>query len=178
MIHIAIAQIHPIPSDNQSQEILEYNKSQTCITTEQYNFIENQCNKNAQILDLQTTLIPGSVNLSWPLQADTAFKDCSYYRISAYVDQNTNAGNFEDYNCGSNTYDGHKGTDISIWPNNFYKMDNNLVKVIAAASGIIIDKQDGEFDKNCGSTSATANYIVIQHEDGSRAIYFHMKRIL
>ncbi|MBK6544460.1 MAG: peptidoglycan DD-metalloendopeptidase family protein [Saprospiraceae bacterium] len=170
------AQINTFESKINIIEILENNEPQSCITSEQYNFLENQCNKNAQILDLQTTLIPGSVSLSWPLQADTALKDCSYYRISAYVDQNTTTGNFEDFNCGSNTYDGHKGTDISIWPNNFYKMDNNLVKVIAAASGIIIDKQDGEFDKNCGSTSATANYIVIQHEDGSRAIYFHMKK--
>ena len=56
-------------------------------------------------------------------------------------------------------------------------MDQDQVEVIASAPGIIIDKYDGEFDKKCAgvSSSAKANYAVIQHADGSRAIYFHMK---
>ncbi|MBK9959871.1 MAG: peptidoglycan DD-metalloendopeptidase family protein [Saprospiraceae bacterium] len=56
-------------------------------------------------------------------------------------------------------------------------MDHDHVEVIASAPGILIDKHDGEFDKNCAgvSSSAKVNYAVIQHADGSRAIYFHMK---
>lgn len=56
-------------------------------------------------------------------------------------------------------------------------MDHDAVEVNAAASGTLIDKHEGEFDKNCSgvSSSAKANYVVIQHADGSRAIYFHMK---
>ena len=46
-------------------------------------------------------------------------------------------------------------------------MDSNLVEVIAAAPGVILDKHDGEFDRNCASTSSNANYVVIQHTDGS-----------
>ncbi|MFN8331146.1 MAG: hypothetical protein U0T81_08005 [Saprospiraceae bacterium] len=56
-------------------------------------------------------------------------------------------------------------------------MDHNLVEVIAAATGTIVDKHDGEFDKNCASTSMMANYLVIRHEDGSQALYFHMKKL-
>jgi len=40
----------------------------------------------------------------------------------------------------SNTYDGHHGTDIAIWPYSFYKMDNNQIEVIAAAAGTITQK--------------------------------------
>jgi hypothetical protein len=55
-------------------------------------------------------------------------------------------------------------------------MDNNLVEVIAAAAGTIIDKHDGEFDRNCSSNNLTANYVIIQHADGSYALYWHMKK--
>ena len=81
-----------------------------------------------------------------------------------------------DYACGTNSYDGHKGTDIAIWPFGFYKMDNSQVEVIAAAAGTIIDKGDGNFDRNCSSNSLPANYVVIQHADSSRALYWHMKK--
>jgi murein DD-endopeptidase MepM/ murein hydrolase activator NlpD len=56
-------------------------------------------------------------------------------------------------------------------------MDNNLVEVIAAAPGTILAVHDGEFDRNCTSNSLTANYIMIQHADGSQALYWHMKNV-
>ncbi len=172
-------------SQNKSYESLTINEeyandendvNHPCISEDQYRLLESNCNTNSQLLGLQILNTTEVISLAWPLQATSGLKDCSYYRISAYVDQNTASGAFQDFNCGINTYDGHRGTDISIWPNNFYKMDNNLVKVIAAAAGTIIDKHDGEFDKNCSGNNQTANYLVIQHTDGSRALYFHMKK--
>lgn len=56
-------------------------------------------------------------------------------------------------------------------------MDSSQVEVIAAADGTIIDKHDGEFDKLCpGKNTDPANYIVLQHSDGSRTFYWHMKK--
>jgi hypothetical protein len=55
-------------------------------------------------------------------------------------------------------------------------MDNNQVEVIAAAPGTIINRVDGHFDKNCAMGDSTANYIVIQHADGSCVMYWHMKK--
>ena len=49
------------------------------------------------------------------------------------------------------------------------------MEVIAAAAGTIIDKADGNFDRNCSSNSMTANYVIVQHDDGSYALYWHMK---
>ncbi|MBK5286223.1 MAG: peptidoglycan DD-metalloendopeptidase family protein [Bacteroidia bacterium] len=154
----------------------ENNAENPCITAYEYEIIERRCADNIKLLGLD---IAGksmtTVSLGWPLRASVNLTDCSYYHIAAYVDQNTTTGVYQDYNCGNNTYDGHRGTDIATWPFNFYKMDNNLVEVIAAAAGTIIDKHDGEFDRNCSSNNLTANYVVIQHADGSRALYWHMK---
>lgn len=163
-----------LPSE---ESIYENNALHPCITNEEYNMIDQRIAQNLKRLkNISPSVLTNKVSLAWPLKPSDSLKDCSYYRISAYVDQNTSSGAFQDYNCGTNTYDAHKGTDISIWPYNFYKMDHNFVEVIAAASGTIVDKHDGEFDKNCASTSMLANYLVIKHEDGSQALYFHMKK--
>ncbi len=56
-------------------------------------------------------------------------------------------------------------------------MENHQVEVVAAAAGTIISKHDGEYDRNCvGSGSGlVANDVIIQHADGSVALYWHMK---
>jgi hypothetical protein len=145
-----------------------------CITLEQYELIQKRCHTNLQKMGnppLQKSML---VSLDWPLAAASGFNDCSYYSINNYVDHNPSSA-VTDYNCGNNTYDGHRGIDIDTWPFPFYKMDYDQVTVIAAANGTIIDKADGNFDKNCAFSSTSANYIIIQHIDGSRALYWHMK---
>jgi len=158
---------------------IENTRTSPCISATEYSLIESRSAQSRRALNLSDVPQSGRGNsittLSWPLRAASALTDCSYYHISAYVDQNTASGATQDYNCGTNTYDGHRGTDISIWPFNFYKMDNDLVEVIAAAPGIIIDKNDGEYDRNCAASTMTANYVLIQHADGSHALYWHMK---
>ncbi len=171
----------PLKSINQTAEyfMAENDADHPCISVEQYEIIEKRCSENIKLLKLENIQqlgMAGALSLTWPLKSAAALHDCSYYFISAYVDQNTVTGEIQDYNCGKNTYDGHKGTDISTWPYNFCKMDNNLVEVVAAAPGTIIDKHDGEFDKNCVANNLTANYVIIQHTDGSRTMYWHMKK--
>jgi murein DD-endopeptidase MepM/ murein hydrolase activator NlpD len=163
-----------------AEEIIPKSNPPTpCISEPEYLMIEIRSEENRRILNLSDATQSRNGNaitsLDWPLRPAAGLTDCSYYHISAYVDQNTTTGSIQDYNCGTNTYDGHRGTDISIWPFNFYKMDNDLVEVIAAAPGIIIDKHDGEYDRNCAASTMTANYVLIQHADGSHALYWHMK---
>jgi murein DD-endopeptidase MepM/ murein hydrolase activator NlpD len=151
--------------------------SHPCISDAQYDEIDRACNESRHRLGLdqtgqrQTT----ATSLSWPLQMANGLDDCSYYFVSAYVDEDSTAG-IKDWHCGTNTYDGHRGTDIAIFPYPFYKMDHDQVEVIAAAAGTILFKSDTTvYDKNCAGNSAQANYIVIQHADGTYAYYFHMK---
>jgi len=148
-----------------------------CITSEEYILLEKEVNDNLKKLSLNKSTNRNilSTSLIWPLQRATGFTQCEYHFIGAYVDQNTATTSIQDYDCGTNTYDGHHGTDIAIWPYSLYKMDNNQVEVIAAAGGTIIQKNDGNFDRNCGSNTLTANSIIIQHADGTYALYWHMK---
>jgi hypothetical protein len=56
-------------------------------------------------------------------------------------------------------------------------MDANQIRVVAAAPGIIIEKIDGEPDRNCDlNSSAVWNAIFIRHEDGSETWYGHLKK--
>lgn len=150
-----------------------------CISHGQYLLIENNCREHSKLFsrNRHSQNAASSVSLTWPLRAGAGLTDCSYYYISAHVDQDTAATTFRDYNCGSIAYDGHKGTDIAIGPFPFLKMDNNEVEVVAAAAGTIVDKHDGEYDRNCVGVGSglTANYIILQHSDGSHTLYWHMK---
>lgn len=91
-----------------------------------------------------------------------------------YVDLQAGTG-IRDFQCGLKTYDGHTGTDI-VLPS-FARMDQG-VDVLAAASGTITVAQDGLPDRNKSWTpgGGFANHVVIQHRDGFRSIYGHMKR--
>jgi murein DD-endopeptidase MepM/ murein hydrolase activator NlpD len=165
-------------SESGGEYVFNNNSTIPCLREDQYLQIKKNCDENIKQLNLNTASVSASTSLTWPLQAAQGFSDCGFYFISAHVDHDAAATTFADYNCGNITYDGHKGTDIALWPYPFYKMDNNQVEVIAAAAGIIVDKHDGEFDKNCVGVGSnlTPNYIVIQHADSSRALYLHMKK--
>ncbi len=152
------------------------NASNPCITPQQYVIIEKRIADNVKLLKPDNSHHKTTSTLfSWPLQPAAGLTDCSYYYIGNYVDEDPTAG-IKDYNCGTVSYDGHHGTDICTGPYPFLKMDNNMVNVIAGAPGTIVDKQDGHFDKNCAMNTDTANYIIIQHADGSVALYWHMKK--
>ena len=178
--HIGVALDNDVSTDRGSGGYpAENNNAQNpCISAHEYELLEKQIAENRKMLKLDnnTQNRVMSTALSWPEKAAAGFTDCSYYGITAHVDHDTAATTYKDYNCGTIAYDGHKGTDIAIWPFSFYKMDNNQVEVIAAAAGTIVGRSDGFFDRNCSSNNLTANYIIIGHADGSNALYWHMKK--
>lgn len=163
-----------------SDQLVQTNDAEhPCITPQEYQLLQQQCAANIKSLKLDKKLRSAqtlTTSLNWPIRAGAGFTDCDYYFIGAYVDQNTATGTFQDFNCGTNTYDGHHGTDIAAWPYGFYKMDNNQIEVAAAAAGTIIQKADGNFDRNCSVNTLTANSIIVRHADGSQALYWHMKK--
>jgi hypothetical protein len=163
---------------NFGKQFVENDADHPCITSQEYEAIEKDAVENCSRLGIGSHSSGNRMitQLNWPLRAAAGFTDCSYYVISNYLDQDTTVGVLRDYNCGTNTYDGHRGTDIISWPFPFYKLDNSQVEVIAAAPGTIISRSDGNFDRNCATNSLTANYILLQHADGSRVLYWHMKQ--
>lgn len=96
---------------------------------------------------------------------------------------NTTGSSNRDYNCGNRTYDNvngynHSGTDFGLWPFGWFKMDQNMVDVVAAAPGVILVKDDGNPDRSCNGSVQSTNWnaVYIQHNDGSVAWYGHLKQ--
>src|SRR5258708_9634525 len=86
----------------------------------------------------------------------------------------------QDYTCGTRTYNlpngyNHAGTDYYLWPFPWLMMDEGQVQIVAAAPGVIIAKDDGNFDRNCALGSANPNDVYVQQDDGLAAIYLHMR---
>src|SRR5215510_13083944 len=54
-------------------------------------------------------------------------------------------------------------------------MDHDQVAAVAAADGIILAKDDGNYDRSCSLTGAAWNAVYVQHADGSVAWYGHLK---
>ena len=92
----------------------------------------------------------------------------SWFVVSAYKDEGS-----RDWNCGSNYYSGHGGTDFAIygsWTTMAYGVD-----VTAAADGTVYSTHDGESDTCSSGACGTANYVILRHDDGAYTIYWHFK---
>jgi len=163
-----------------------------CLTAHQRNEIKTRLSiKISEIKNdkKQISKISSSVSFRWPLRMipNQQFQSC--FTIYNYVDQDLSVGpnswnQFStsnlDYNCGNRTYDtnsgyNHLGIDFGLWPFEWYMYENDIVEVVAAEAGTIIDIDDGNFDMNC-SCIGNWNAIYIMHADGSVAWYGHIKQ--
>ena len=122
------------------------------------------------------------VALDLPLRAAPGLTAPGFHGVSNFVDQNASYPDaVEDYTCGERTYDlgngyNHPGTDYFLWPFAWRRMDLGVVEVVAAAPGVIVLKQDGNFDRSCGGSGAGAwNAVYVEHADGTVAWYGHLK---
>lgn len=132
--------------------------------------------RNLQTLALQKRLPPRrseTVALQWPLRPAASWTGLGYYGISNFVDHGN--GQLQDYMCNQRTYQGHNGTDFFLSPFAWLMMDNQAVEVVTAAAGIIVEKQDGHFDRSCTSNNDPWNAVYVRQEDGSIAWYGHLK---
>jgi len=111
--------------------------------------------------------------------------DIRYYEnlyFSSYVDHSPIIDSLLDYNCGTRTYDksngyNHLGTDFTFRPFKWTLMQNEIAEVIAAATGVIVYREDGHYDMNCTAPDSLSNMVVLWHpQDGSKASYVHLKK--
>jgi MYXO-CTERM domain-containing protein len=95
--------------------------------------------------------------------------------VTAYFDLDSSGG-IQDWNCGSNTYNGHRGTDFGV--GSWAGMDAGR-DIVAAAEGDVISSHDGEFDRcssgDCAGGGGYGNWVRLQHADGKTTTYGHMK---
>ena len=90
-----------------------------------------------------------------------------------FVDLDPGPG-VRDYRCGTQTYDGHTGTDSDI--RSFREMDIG-VPVFAALDGRVIQVEDGAYDRRYGPTvTLFDNHVVVEHGTGRFTIYGHLRK--
>jgi hypothetical protein len=116
-----------------------------------------------------------------PLRRGLSNNNPGVFGISNFVDHDdVMPDGLMDWNCGVRTYDtdnfDHNGTDYNSSQFPWLTMANDGLVVVAAADGEIVDRHDGEPDKQCSfDDNADSNLVVLKHEDGSITIYAHMK---
>jgi murein DD-endopeptidase MepM/ murein hydrolase activator NlpD len=117
----------------------------------------------------------------WPMRAVRGYAGPTFSRVSFHVDHEpAYPGQLRDFACGTRTYDrdtgyNHQGTDISIVPDSWNLMSAGQLEIVAAAAGTIVNKSDGNFDRNCQFNGNPWNAVYVQHDDGSIAWYGHFK---
>jgi murein DD-endopeptidase MepM/ murein hydrolase activator NlpD len=134
----------------------------------------------ATLRDAGALAVPNAaqtVTYNIPLRMAPGLPDYAGFRVSAFADHNPTSGQLLDYNSGTRTYDGHRGTDYALYPFNWNKVDAGEVQVIAAAPGTILGNSNVDpTDHNCSSSSSDAwNYVALVHADGRMTIYGHMR---
>ena len=160
-----------------------------CLLDEERASIQRQLAKSQKELKKRGLLKASSRRLvlfDFPLRAKSSLGFNNFYDIGNFVDHNPSYSGSQygasnlDYYCDNRTYDtndgyNHQGTDYGNWPFPWYLYENNQVEVIAAASGTIIGKDDGQDDDHC-TCSGSWNAVYIQQSDGSVTWYGHLKR--
>ncbi|HEY6892580.1 MAG TPA: M23 family metallopeptidase [Rhodanobacteraceae bacterium] len=121
-------------------------------------------------------------DLRWPLEPAPGFDPYGFYGTGYFVDHDARFPGFlEDYTCGARTYDldsgyNHAGTDYYLWPYPWLMMDSEAVRIVAAAPGVILEKIDGNFDRDCAiAGNGGFNAVFVRQDDGLTASYLHMK---
>ncbi len=129
----------------------------------------------ATLLSLAAVPAAGDFSLAFPLDC-TLGDDCY---IQQFVDHDPSADS-SDFQCGTLTYDGHKGTDFAL-PT---LADQTAgVAVLAAASGEVRGVRNDVADVLQGSDGAPdvsdiecGNGVLLRHPDGWETQYCHMAR--
>ncbi|MGH1362544.1 MAG: peptidoglycan DD-metalloendopeptidase family protein [Calditrichia bacterium] len=161
----------------------EHRQTEPCISDAERTHIKQELNKSIQQLKAEGRLkLPrqnGTVTFIEPIRTAPGVDAFQTYGTSNFVDHNGNANALQDYQCGTRTYDtpsyNHSGVDYFGWPFGWYQMDNDQVEIIAAADGVIIQKFDGWFDRNCSFNGSQWNAIYLMHSDSTVTWYGHLK---
>jgi len=126
----------------------------------------------AALMAIATSLVVSSADATTFRHPSTCHSGCMV--VTAYYDH----GGVKDWNCGSVSYSGHKGTDFAPY-GGFTAMDEGR-DIVAAAAGEVIYTHDGEFDRctsgSCAGGSGFGNWVRLRHADGKETSYGHMKK--
>ncbi len=127
---------------------------------------------SVQVRGQNNTCDAADLDMAWPLQGP---RNQTWF-INFFKDVNRQPNQLEDFSGDQNqlaqTYDQHRGIDISL--QNFSVMDQNI-PIFAAQGGVVQVLDDGHPDRQTMRGDRPANYIVIRHANGYSTGYFHLK---
>jgi len=171
----ALAQKYPKLEPNGGGEFIMENKH-VCLSDTERSSIRSNLQNNIDLYGRKRTNNKSlSDKFKWPLSKKIDLDFHNYYAVSDFVD-NDDSAEISDYECQSRTYDSHLGTDYVMWPFPWYIYENEYVEVVAAKAGVIIGKEDGQFDQNCEQiTDSPWNAVYLMHCDGFTTWYAHLK---
>ena len=154
-----------------------FDRQSACLSPEERQVIQEEMllalDKYGRKDQLSTNEKTNEGGLAFPLRLLEGTDYFHGFAVSNFVDHDDSAG-LRDYSCSDNTYDGHNGTDLFPFPFPWYLYANDFAEVVAAADGIIINKQDGNPDTNC-ELVGNWNAVYLEHDDGTIGWYGHMK---
>ncbi|MEE2525414.1 peptidoglycan DD-metalloendopeptidase family protein [Hyphobacterium sp. HN65] len=118
----------------------------------------------------------------FPVRASANATPFRVHLVENFVDHDAYGPGFlQDYECGLRTYDlpggyDHAGTDYVASTFQELSTEDSWMEVIAAAGGVILDRHDGEPDRNAQgrNESLTSNYVIIRQDDGMEVFYYHL----
>lgn len=79
---------------------------------------------------------------------------------------------FQDFACGTYSYDGHDGSDTSILG---WKRQDAGVPIFAALPGEVVNTRDGEPDRNTTWEGQPSNMVLLAHDNGLYTFYAHLR---
>lgn len=129
----------------------------------------------ALLFPMSSNAAQSDIKLGLPIDC-TVGKDCWLVNL---VDLDASAG-VKDYNCQDESYNGHKGTDISVRD---LKALRKGVKVLAAAAGVVRNIRNGmsddtgeEFKSKKIKGRECGNGVAIKHDNGWQTQYCHFRK--
>lgn len=92
--------------------------------------------------------------------------------INNFVDLEPGSG-IRDWDCSQYSYNGHNGLDIDL---RTFREQEIGVPIFAVLDGTVTQTRDGEPDMNTEALGQAANFVTLDHGNGQRTQYLHLKR--
>lgn len=138
------------------------------ITVDPDNLVAEDNEADNSITFQVTTVLPPDLPMKF--QTPIGRSANKTWAVNNYADVDPRSNFASDYRNGPFQYEGHNAIDAGPW--GFYMQDQGI-PILAAADGVVDAVQDGFFDRETSMGNRPGNYVLINHGNGFKTLYFH-----